>query len=294
MSGNAKFFVLSALLLVPITSFSCGAYAQAQPLPAVTPSKAESFTRTSVPQPQEVTFKSGDLTLYGYVWKPEGKGPFPAVLWNHGSEKYPGPEPDLGRFYVQNHYAFFVPHRRGHGLSQGQHIMEALEGLSGPERGKRMLELQDAELADVINALAFLKSQPFVDANRIAISGCSFGGIQTLLAGEKDLGVKALIPFAPAAMTWERNRLMAPRMKQAVDNARVPVFELQAENDFSLGPTHELTAEAEAHHKDFQSKIYPAFGSSNMDAHAGFCMTATQVWGKDVLEFLDKTMNGKK
>lgn len=294
MSGNTRSFVLSALLSALISCLTCAAAAQAQPSSAATPSKADNSTQKSAAQPQEVTFKSGDLKLYGYIWKPEGKGPFPAVLWNHGSEKNPGPEPDLGQFYVQNHYALFVPHRRGHGRSQGQHIMEALEGISGPERGKRMLELQDAELADVVNALAFLKSQPFVDPNRIAISGCSFGGIQTLLAGEKDLGIRALVPFAPAAMTWERNLLIAPRMKQAVDNAKVPIFELQAENDFSLGPTHELSAEAKAHHKDFQSKIYPPFGTTNIDGHAGFCMTATQVWGKDVLEFLDKKMNGKK
>ena len=33
----------------------------------------------------DVTFPSGDITLHGVVYRPEGKGPFPAVVYNHGS-----------------------------------------------------------------------------------------------------------------------------------------------------------------------------------------------------------------
>ena len=61
------------------------------------------------------------------------------------------------------------------------------------------------------------KSQPFVDPARIAISGCSYGGIQTRLIGERDLNVKALVPFAPAAMSWEQNQLLQDRLIRAVD-----------------------------------------------------------------------------
>ena len=43
-----------------------------------------------IKQAELVGFKSGDLELKGYLWKPLGDGPFPAVLWNHGSEKNPG------------------------------------------------------------------------------------------------------------------------------------------------------------------------------------------------------------
>jgi len=35
--------------------------------------------------PQVVKFASGKLRLNGYLWKPAGTGPFPAVLFNHGS-----------------------------------------------------------------------------------------------------------------------------------------------------------------------------------------------------------------
>ncbi|WP_407893225.1 hypothetical protein [Scytonema sp. NUACC26] len=36
-----------------------------------------------------------------------------------------------------------------------------------------------------------------MDEDRIAIAGSSFGGIQTVLATEKELGLRATIAFAP-------------------------------------------------------------------------------------------------
>jgi hypothetical protein len=32
----------------------------------------------------DVVFPSGDIALHGVVYRPEGKGPFPAVVYNHG------------------------------------------------------------------------------------------------------------------------------------------------------------------------------------------------------------------
>ena len=153
-----------------------------------------------------------------------------------------------------------------------------------------MVELQQAEVDDVIAGLNFLRSQAFVDPARIAISGCSYGGIQTLLTGERDLGVKALVPFAPGAMSWDQNMPLQDRLIRAVDLAKAPVFLLQAENDYNLAPSRVLSKEAIKKKKNFQSKVYRAFGSSHQDGHWGFCSTATDVWGNDVLAFLDTQM----
>jgi carboxymethylenebutenolidase len=235
-------------------------------------------------QPEEVVFPSGGRQLHGFLWKPEGSGPFPAVVWNHGSEKLPGSQPALANFYTAHSYVFFVPHRRGQGLSPGEYIQDQVAQAAPGARARRVVELQEAEVEDVIAGLNYLKSRPFVDSARIAISGCSYGGIQTLLTGERDLGVKALVPFAPGAMSWERNQFLQERLIRAVDLAKAPV---QAENDYSLGPSHVLSKEADKKHKGFHSKIYPAFGSSPQDGHWGFCSSATGVWGTDVLAFLE-------
>jgi len=243
-------------------------------------------------KPEEVTFPSGGRQLHGFLWKPAGSGPFPAILWNHGSEKLPGSQPALASFYTSHSYVFFVPHRRGQGRSPGDYIQDLVAQAPPGERARRMVELQEAEVDDVIAGLTYLRSLPSVDPARIAISGCSYGGIQTLLTGERDLGLKALVPFAPGAMSWEQNLPLRDRLVRAVDLVKAPVFLIQAENDYSLAPSHALSKEANKKQKDFQSKIYPAFGITHQDGHWGFCSSATKVWGDDVLAFLEGHMKG--
>ena len=245
-------------------------------------------------KPEEVVFPSGGQELHGFLWKPEGAGPFAAIVWNHGSERLPGSEPALAKFYTEHSYVFFVPHRRGQGRSPGAYIQDQVMAAPPGERARRMVELQQVEVDDVVAGLTYLKSLSFVDGSRLVISGCSYGGIQTLLTGERDLGVKALVPFAPGAMSWENNAPLQDRLIRAVDSARAPVFLIQAENDYDLAPSRVLSKEASKKKKEFQSKVYPAFGKSHQDGHWGFCSTATDVWGNDVLAFLEAQMKGQK
>ena len=240
--------------------------------------------------PEEVVFPSAGRQLHGFLWKPAGAGPFPTIVWNHGSEKLPGSQPALAAFYTAHSYVFFAPHRRGQGRSPGNSIQDQVAETAPGARADRMVELQRAEVEDVVAAVNYVKSLAFMDPTRIAISGCSYGGIQTLLAGERDLGVKALVPFAPGAMSWEQNLPLHDLLLQAVDSAQAPIFLIQAENDYDLAPSKALSKEASKKHKDFQSKIYPAFGKGHHDGHWGFCSTATDVWGEDVLSFLDAKM----
>jgi carboxymethylenebutenolidase len=70
--------------------------------------------------PETVAFQSGDLTLRGVIYRPEGPGPFPAVLYNHGSA--PGMLNNqafeaLGPVFARRGWVFFAPYRRGQGLS---------------------------------------------------------------------------------------------------------------------------------------------------------------------------------
>lgn len=70
--------------------------------------------------PEEISFHSDDLTLRGVLYKPDGPGPFPALLYNHGSA--PGmlnhqAFEALGPLFVKRGWVFFAPCRRGQGLS---------------------------------------------------------------------------------------------------------------------------------------------------------------------------------
>jgi dienelactone hydrolase len=174
--------------------------------------------------------------------------------------------------------------RRGQGRFSGHYIQDLAAQTPPEERAWHMVELQQAEVDDVIAGLNYLESRHFVDAARIAISGCSFGGIQTLLTGELDLGVKALVPFAPGAASWEENPPLRDRLIRSVDLAKAPIFLIRAENDYSLAPSRVLNKEANRKHRNFQSKIYPAFGSTHHEGHGDSARrrpTYGEMWNKE-------------
>jgi dienelactone hydrolase len=235
---------------------------------------------------QEVTFPGGDLQLRGFLWRPQGAGPFPAMLWNHGSEKLPGWLPQVAPVLLERGYVFFVPHRRGHGRSPGPYILDQIEAAAPAERGALLVRLHDLQLGDQMAALDFLKAQSFVDANRLTVAGCSYGGIQTMLAAERGAGYRGAVNFAGAAKSWKTVSELRTRLLGAARNARVPVFFIQAENDFDLTPSRALSEEMQRAGKPHQVKFYPPSGTTNQDSH-DFCVKGASVWAGDVFSFLD-------
>lgn len=242
-------------------------------------------------KPEEITFSSGKLTLHGFVHKPEGDGLYPAILWNHGSEQYPKSGKLMAKLFVSRGYVVFVPHRRGQGSSsdQSEYIMDLIRQEPEFTRGKKFVELQETHQEDVIAALSYLKQLPYVDPNRIAMAGCSFGGIQTVLATEKQLGLRGTITFAPAAMSWSKVPELRSRLIQAVQSATVPILLIQANNDYDLSPTKTMVKELEKTNKPYKLLIFPKFGKTQADGHS-FCVRGEQVWGSEVFSFLGSVM----
>ncbi len=248
---------------------------------------------------EEVTYPSGELRLPGYLYRPEGQSPFPAMIWNHGSEKDPKAQPELARFYTQRGYLFFVPIRRGHAGAPGEYIVDLQEAArkQGPDlkaTQKRTVELHELANRDVVAAVAWLKEQPQVHRERIVMSGVSYGGIQTLLTAEKGLGLRAFAPFAPAAMSFA-NTALRERLVQAARNAQAPVFLLQAQNDYSTGPSELLAPVLNERGRPNGSQVYPAFGVTPQQGHGAFACWSLGIieWGEDVGKFLDEAL-GKK
>lgn len=263
---------------------------QQKPAPAkhVPSDAAKAFRKTVI----AVNFPSKGLDLRGWLYKPEGEGPFPAVIWNHGSERYPTDHPELGKFYTGHGFILFLPVRHGHAPSPGVYIQDALNEYAKTAGDRslvwnKLVALQDEYNADVVAAIDWLKHQPFVDPKQLVVTGCSYGGIQTLLTAEKDLGVKAFVPFAPAAMSWA-NTALQKRLTETVDRARAPLFLLQAENDYGLGPSEALGPLIRARGGANRAKVYPAFGTTPQEGHGGFACweEGIAVWGDDVLHFL--------
>lgn len=256
----------------------------AQPAP-VTPELGISHKRSLAPA--RVTFTSDGRTLAGYVYFPDGAGPFPAIVYNHGSEADPGKKHGQAQFFVPRGFVVFVPHRRGQGLSAS----------AAPEIGRLQADSPElvAELVaqrdDVAAAIAFVSGLPHVDRARIAVVGCSLGGVESLLAAEVGTGIVAAIDFAGGAITWARSEALQDRMHAAARAAQVPVLFLQAENDYDTAPSRALGAEMTAAGKPATVHIYPPNGTSAEEGHA-FCAGGDHPpWGAEVLQFLATAMH---
>lgn len=254
--------------------------------------------------PQTIEFPSGKLRLKGYLWKPAGTGPFPAVLFNHGSG---GADADhtagmpitqaantLAPFFVKHGYAFLYPFRRGHGPSASQApFMQDVLGQEEQSRGKEARQhlqfvlLTTDQLDDVVAALAFLKTVPGIDPHRIALAGHSFGGQLTLLAAEHDKTVRAAVTFAAAAGSWDRSPELRERLITAIRNTNAAIMLTHAENDFDTTAGNALAAELERLHKPYVLKIYPPVGLTREDGH-GMLYENIPAWESDVFEFLDE------
>ena len=89
----------------------------------------------------------------------------------------------LGPVFTRRGWVFFGPYRRGQGLSAsaGPFIgdeIAAAEKKGGIAAGaQRMVQLLETDhLVDQLTALAWLRKQAFVQPDRIAVAGNSFGG----------------------------------------------------------------------------------------------------------------------
>jgi hypothetical protein len=51
--------------------------------------------------PETVTVHNGSVTLHALIWRPQGRGPFPAILFNHGSGRTPEELKRLGPYEQQ-------------------------------------------------------------------------------------------------------------------------------------------------------------------------------------------------
>lgn len=128
--------------------------------------------------PERVSkFPSGKLALRGKLVLPQGAGPFPAVVFVHGSESDSAvdyySEPYL---YAANGFAGLAFDKRGTGESDGKYL-------------QNFHVLSD----DVVAAVRWLRTQPEIDGNRIHLVGFSQGGWIAPLAALKDGNIRSVL-----------------------------------------------------------------------------------------------------
>jgi dienelactone hydrolase len=254
--------------------------------------------------PNTVVVRSGGVELKALSWRPQGRGPFPAILFNHGS----GPESErrdghferqasaLGPVFASHGYVFMFLFRRGAGLSadQGSYsgaVMNDELAAHGQEaRNKVQLKLLETdELGDALAGLAFVRALPDVDARRVAVVGASFGGSLTVLVAERDAALRAAVVFACAGKSWLTSPELRARLISAVGHTSVPIFFIHAANDYSVAPAEALGGEMARVGTPHRLKIYPAFGRTADEGH-GFVHLSPATWEADVFAFLNEQM----
>jgi carboxymethylenebutenolidase len=246
--------------------------------------------------PETVIVHNGPVTLRALLWRPTGRGPFPAILLDHGSGRtlaelerlgpYEQQADILGPVFARHGYAFLLLFRRGVGLSasQGTNAIDLMnsELASHGEEARNTLQLQlleNREMQDALSGLAFLKALPDVDSRNVAVVGHSFGGSLTLLLAEREPNLRAVVIFSGAGYSWDRSGPLRDRLLSAVPHISAPAFFIHAENDYSVAPGKALDARLQQLGKPHHLKIYPPIGHTAEEGHV-FPFLGVSSWSR--------------
>jgi dienelactone hydrolase len=252
--------------------------------------------------PHETFFYQHDgLRLEAYFYRPAGKGPFPLVVYNHGSappgqERMEWPAGFMGRLLPPAGYALLVPERRGYGKSEGQTFREEI----GDDRGPRYVVRMKQEAGDLLAAAEHVtRDRTFrVDPRRRAMIGYSFGGIVTTLAVSGRSDYAGAVIQAPGALNWKRSPELREALTSAASQIAIPIQCVVAENDATTESARAVCAAATRARAEL--KVYPPFTPTRQlvpgaaPGHALFSPQGVAVWKDDVLAFLEKHVRGRK
>jgi dienelactone hydrolase len=223
------------------------------------------------------------------VFQPNGPGPFPLIIINHGKDPgHPNLQP-RDRFYhmahafVERGYAVMVPMRQGFADSTGYYH----------DHGCDMTANGYAQAQDIMDTLKFAREQKWVDTEHIVIAGQSYGGLATIALGTQDLpGVRGLLNFAGGLRDdsngcgWRSSLVMAYAQYGA--QATLPSLWMYGENDSLFAP--ELVARMhDAYEQAGGRATLVEYAAFKRDSHGMLASRdGEKVWLDATMKFLDK------
>jgi len=191
-----------------------------------------------------VPARSGDYAIATRILRPEGTGPYGAIVLNHGApvsaEERRLESPDLLRqtaaIFAKRGYVVVMPLRRGFGATGGEFAEDA-----GSCRNPDYPRGEAAAAEDVMAAYEYARTLPYVDGSRMILAGQSAGGVASIFtAGARaPQGLVAVLAFAAGR---GGNPARTPGVPCAVEplakvfdelgkRVKVPVLFHYAEND---------------------------------------------------------------
>jgi dienelactone hydrolase len=217
------------------------------------------------------------------IYRPQGEGPFPLVILNHGRASVPEKRANPARFRFEQQARYFVgkglavmvPTRVGYGQAmQSDFDPEYSGGCAHPRIEPMSLAASDQVLA----VLAHARSLPFIDATRWWVVGQSVGGLTSVATvWRQPPGLQGGINFSGGTGGDPDGRpgrpcgsgQIAQLWRDKAANARVPMIWFYWENDLFWGPEnprmwHRAWTEGGA-----QAQLR-MFGPIGKDGHSGF------------------------
>jgi dienelactone hydrolase len=140
-----------------------------------------------------VVIDGATVKLSTVTYKPTGDGPFPTLIFHHGSGNFERPyDPKaIAQWFVARGWAVIAPSRRGRGGSEGPNEEEVGNQCSEATA----VEGADRALGDIEPVMPALTAKPFVDRSRIAVGGQSRGGVLSVAWSGKHPEVRAVVNF---------------------------------------------------------------------------------------------------
>jgi dienelactone hydrolase len=168
---------------------------------AAQPGEADYYGPRLVRSEVRIPVAGGAYTIAATILRPEGPGPYGAVVLNHGvpgsaAERRVTSADDFARVapvFARRGYAVIIPIRRGFGTTGGEFAEDA-----GSCRSPDYVRGENAAADDVMAAYDYARSLPYVDGNRMVLAGQSAGGVVSIFAAatRHPQGLLAVLGFA--------------------------------------------------------------------------------------------------
>jgi len=175
-----------------------------------------------------------EVTLY----TPDGPGPFPLAVMNHGAAQ-PGQTPAAMPRYRASFEAYYF-------LSRGYAVaMPMLRGFAGSEgriepQGCNAAQFGLDNAKDVAAVMAALGREPEIDSSRVVVAGQSAGGWNTLALGTiAGPAVKGLVSFAGGVRESDcrdQDRALLDGAETFGRLTRIPSIWFYGDNDSLFAP----------------------------------------------------------
>ncbi len=232
----------------------------------------------------------GAVELETTLFKPNGDGPFPLAVINHGKASGNPLFQARARYlvaaeqFVARGYMVVAPMRRGFSKSGGGYVHP---GCNIHSNGMIQAE-------DIRDILAVMVKRTDVDAQRIVVVGQSHGGLSTMALGSMNIpGVRGLINFAgglrveggSSYCSWEKS--MADAFEAYAAKTSLPSLWFYGDNDSYWGAELPKVLHQKYTGAGGKAKLISFGLFEDGDAHAMFGRrSGLKIWLKPVEEFL--------